>query len=245
MLLPAQEGRVSCCQPQSLWHHSCPACGFKRPACACPQIRAIWRYYFERIGFHGIIFMADSTNREHLAEAKNELHRLLQEVCEAGVHAVDASALHPDPPPICPVLLRYLQEGLRALPLLVLANKQDLPYALDAGAVADALGMHHMRSRPWWVWSTLSAAVHAGVCTFAWSLDSASAAVSHARHSRCSAVCRHVQACCATNGMGLRDGLEWLSRAVAAQRRAAPAAGGAASRASAAAQVESSALPGL
>lgn len=129
-----------------------------------------------------------------------------------------------------------MQEGLRGLPLLVLANKQDLPYALDAATVADALEMHHMRTRPWWVWSSCASwgwSVHgppapASVQRF-WPRCTAASKV-FLRHFRFRLCCRHVQACCAANSTGLREGLEWLSQAVAAQRQAATAAGRTAGR---------------
>ena len=39
------------------------------------------------------------------------------------------------------------------IPILVLANKQDLPHAIKTNDVAQKLGLHHMR-RPWHVQGT-------------------------------------------------------------------------------------------
>ena len=41
-----------------------------------------------------------------------------------------------------------------------------------------------------------------------------------ANHWPCFAVCRSVQACCAMTGEGLYEGLDWLSKAIAARAKA-------------------------
>lgn len=48
------------------------------------QIRPLWRHYFQNT--QGLIFVVDSNDRERVSEARDELHRMLNEVC-AG-HAV-------------------------------------------------------------------------------------------------------------------------------------------------------------
>ena len=42
------------------------------------QIRPLWRHYFQNT--QGLIFVVDSNDRERVAEARNELHRILVEV---------------------------------------------------------------------------------------------------------------------------------------------------------------------
>lgn len=42
------------------------------------QIRPLWRHYFQNT--QGLIFVVDSNDRERIAEAKDELHRMLNEV---------------------------------------------------------------------------------------------------------------------------------------------------------------------
>ena len=43
----------------------------------------------------------------------------------------------------------YLQDELRDAVLLVFANKQDLPNAMNAAEITDKLGLHSLRQRHW------------------------------------------------------------------------------------------------
>ncbi|MFS7956147.1 putative small GTP-binding protein [Helianthus anomalus] len=62
------------------------------------KIRPLWRHYFQNT--QGLIFVVDSNDRDRVVEARDELHRMLNE--------------------------------LRDAVLLVFANKQDLPNAMNA-----------------------------------------------------------------------------------------------------------------
>lgn len=42
------------------------------------QIRPLWRHYFQNT--QGLIFVVDSNDRERVGEARDELHRMLNEV---------------------------------------------------------------------------------------------------------------------------------------------------------------------
>ena len=88
----------------------------------------------------GVIFVVDSNDRDRVGEARDELHRMLNE------------------------------DELRESILLVFANKQDLPNAMSAAEMTDKLGLNGLRHRQW-----------------------------------------YIQACCATTGDGLYEGLDWLS----------------------------------
>lgn len=46
------------------------------------------------------------------------------------------------------------EEELRDAAILVFANKQDLPGALDDAAVAQGLGLHDIKSRQWTIFKT-------------------------------------------------------------------------------------------
>ncbi len=48
-------------------------------------------------------------------------------------------------------LLWLLQDELRDAVLLVFANKQDLPNAMNAAEITDKLGLHSLRQRHWYV----------------------------------------------------------------------------------------------
>ena len=63
--------------------------------------------------------MVDSNDRDRIVEAREELQRMLNE------------------------------DELRDALLLVFANKQDLPNAMNAAEITDKLGLHSLRQRAW------------------------------------------------------------------------------------------------
>lgn len=65
--------------------------------------------------------MVDSNDRERVSEAREELQRMLNE------------------------------DELRDALLLVFANKQDLPNAMNAAEITDKLGLHGLRQRTWYI----------------------------------------------------------------------------------------------
>ena len=86
------------------------------------KIRPLWRHYFQNT--QGLIFVVDSNDRERVGEARDELHRMLQE------------------------------DELRDAVLLIFANKQDLPNAMNAPEITDKLGLHSLRNRNWYIQAT-------------------------------------------------------------------------------------------
>ncbi|KAF8069368.1 ARF1 [Scenedesmus sp. PABB004] len=86
------------------------------------KIRPLWRHYFQNT--QGLIFVVDSNDRDRIGEARDELHRMLNE------------------------------DELRDAVLLVFANKQDLPNAMNAAEITDKLGLHSLRQRHWYIQST-------------------------------------------------------------------------------------------
>jgi len=86
------------------------------------KIRPLWKYYFQNT--QGLIFVVDSNDRDRVVEARDELHRMLNE------------------------------DELRDAVLLVFANKQDLPNAMNAAEITDKLGLHSLRQRHWYIQST-------------------------------------------------------------------------------------------
>ena len=81
------------------------------------KIRPLWRHYYQNT--QGVIFVVDSNDRDRVGEARDELHRMLNE------------------------------DELREAILLVFANKQDLPNAMNAAEITDKLGLHSLRQRVW------------------------------------------------------------------------------------------------
>ena len=72
----------------------------------------------------GIIFVVDSNDRDRIVEAREELQQMLNE------------------------------DELRDAFLLVFANKQDLPNAMNAAEITEKLNLHSLRQRPWYIQST-------------------------------------------------------------------------------------------
>uniref|UniRef100_A0A2K5M7Q4 ADP ribosylation factor 1 n=1 Tax=Cercocebus atys TaxID=9531 RepID=A0A2K5M7Q4_CERAT len=72
----------------------------------------------------GLIFVVDSNDRERVNEAREELVRMLAE------------------------------DELRDAVVLVFANKQNLPKAMNAAEITDKLGLHSLRHRNWYIPAT-------------------------------------------------------------------------------------------
>ena len=54
-------------------------------------------------------------------------------------------------------LMRMLAEDeLREAVLLIFANKQDLPNAMNAAEITDKLGLHSLRNRNWYIQVTVN-----------------------------------------------------------------------------------------
>jgi ADP-ribosylation factor 1/2 len=70
------------------------------------------------------VFVVDSSDRERVYEARDELAALLKE------------------------------DELRDAVVLVYANKQDLPDAMTASELTQHLGLHNHRKHPWYIQGT-------------------------------------------------------------------------------------------
>ncbi|XP_071724511.1 ADP-ribosylation factor 1-like [Rutidosis leptorrhynchoides] len=71
-----------------------------------------------------IVYVVDSSDTDRLVTAKEEFHAILEE------------------------------EELKGALVLVFANKQDLPSALDAAAITEALELHKIKNRQWSIFKT-------------------------------------------------------------------------------------------
>ncbi|KAK4427577.1 ADP-ribosylation factor 1 [Sesamum alatum] len=126
------------------------------------KIRPLWRHYFQNT--QGLIFVVDSNDRDRVVEARDELHRMLNEIrplwrhyfqnTQGLIFVVDSN----DRDRVVEArdeLHRMLNEDeLRDAVLLVFANKQDLPNAMNAAEITDKLGLHSLRQRHWYIQST-------------------------------------------------------------------------------------------
>jgi small GTP-binding protein len=80
-----------------------------------------WRQFYQ--GVDGVIFVVDSTDRERLVAAHDELNEMLG------------------------------KEEMQEAVLLILANKQDLPHAMTGGEIMEKLGLHGIQAitRRWFL----------------------------------------------------------------------------------------------
>lgn len=99
----------------------------------------------------GLLFVVDSADPERFEESRSELDAIFE------------------------------NDEMRGVPLVVLANKQDLPGARSPSALMEELRLRKLLGHEW-----------------------------------------HVQACCATNGEGLVEGMEKLSEMVKQRRKNIP-----------------------
>jgi ADP-ribosylation factor protein 1 len=92
------------------------------------RIRPLWPHYLERAS--GMIYVVDATDRERIGDAREEVQLML--------------------------LLSNNEKHVRdpAPPLLVLANKVDLPTAMSVAELTDKLGLHAVLDRRWFVQAT-------------------------------------------------------------------------------------------
>lgn len=98
------------------------------------QIRRLWRYcrILAKFGLtiadyqntNGIVFVVDASDRERILEAREELAEMLK------------------------------SDELCNAVLLVYANKQDMPNAMNAMELTDNLGLYDVRGRDWYVQGT-------------------------------------------------------------------------------------------
>nr|AAM15297.1 ADP-ribosylation factor 3 [Arabidopsis thaliana]AAM15475.1 ADP-ribosylation factor 3 [Arabidopsis thaliana] len=71
-----------------------------------------------------VIYVVDSSDTDRIGVAKEEFHAILEE------------------------------DELKGAVVLIFANKQDLPGALDDAAVTEALELHKIKSRQWAIFKT-------------------------------------------------------------------------------------------
>jgi small GTP-binding protein len=86
------------------------------------RMRTLWRHYF--YNRDGLVFVVAPSDVARIDEARDELHKLLEE------------------------------DELRGAPLLVYANKQDLPNAVKASELATRVRLSGISDRPWVVKET-------------------------------------------------------------------------------------------
>jgi ADP-ribosylation factor protein 1 len=88
------------------------------------KIRPLWRYYFQNT--QGLLFVVDSSDRERLAEAAEELLSIARD------------------------------DSMRGVPIVIIANKQDLPNACSCSELVDKLRLDQLAQtkNTWFIQST-------------------------------------------------------------------------------------------
>ncbi|ELP85134.1 ADP-ribosylation factor, putative [Entamoeba invadens IP1] len=86
------------------------------------SLRPYWKCYYEKCS--AIIFVVDSTDKERLSIAKDELHSMLSE------------------------------PELKETIIAVFANKQDMAGALTSAEISDKLMLHTIKSHTWNIFNT-------------------------------------------------------------------------------------------
>ncbi|KAK6295461.1 hypothetical protein J4Q44_G00346870 [Coregonus suidteri] len=79
------------------------------------KIRPLWRHYYT--GTQGLIFVVDCADRDRIDEARQELHRIIND--------------------------REMRDAI----ILIFANKQDLPDAMKPHEIQEKLGLTRIRDR--------------------------------------------------------------------------------------------------
>lgn len=88
------------------------------------KIRPLWRHYYT--GTQGLIFVIDSSDRERIDEAKQELYKIA------------------------------MDRGMSEVPILIFANKQDMPNSMKPQEIQQRLELSHgpLEHRHWVVQPT-------------------------------------------------------------------------------------------
>lgn len=83
------------------------------------KIRPLWRHYYT--GTQGLIFVIDSSDRDRIEEARQELYRIA------------------------------MDRGMSEVPMLIFANKQDMPNAMKPQEIQQRLELSQgpLRQRNW------------------------------------------------------------------------------------------------
>ena len=130
------------------------------------KIRPLWRHYFQNT--QGIIFVVDSNDRDRVGEARDELHRMLNEdelrdallLVFANKRALPCRSA---PVPGSPRGAAYSAPGPRGAaaprpraprPPTLTRAAEDLPAAMQPAEITEKLGLHSLRHRSWYIQST-------------------------------------------------------------------------------------------
>ena len=173
--------------------------------CTCCQIRPLWRHYFQNT--QGLIFVVDSNDRDRVVEARDELHRMLNEVwfhcyfffLDFIIHAMQVNILKH-------LMGLYRMSCVMLFCSCLLTNRifqmpwtqLRSPISLVSTLSVSVTGINETSQSQSSCWFVLL------LITFLWSISLYELSLF-----------RYIQSTCATSGEGLYEGLDWLSNNIA------------------------------
>jgi len=85
------------------------------------KIRPLYRHYFDKTD--GLLFVIDSSDRDRLKEARDELFGIIT------------------------------NESMSSVPIVIIANKSDLPMAIKPSELIEQLSLHSISRQRWYIQS--------------------------------------------------------------------------------------------
>ena len=97
------------------------------------KITSLWQHYYRDT--QAIIFVVDSNDKERLSDIGQEKSYFSDDTACEELHR------------LC------LEDELKDVPILIMANKQDLPFALSIKEVTERLRLKQIKNRKWHIQS--------------------------------------------------------------------------------------------
>lgn len=110
------------------------------------KVRPMWVHFARRMEVNALMFVVDCNDDDRIEDAASELHRVAD------------------------------LDFVRGMPLLIFANKQDLPMSLSPAEVTDKLRLHQLSGRHWRVQASCATSGQGIVEGFQWLSDQLSGA---------------------------------------------------------------------
>ena len=93
------------------------------------KIRPLYRHYYKQT--NALIWVVDSNDKERIDDTNGYDNTVKEELFET-----------------------INEEELKDVPLLIFANKQDLPNAMSVKEITERLGLNQLRNRKWYIQAT-------------------------------------------------------------------------------------------
>lgn len=112
------------------------------------KIRPLWRHYYQNT--QGLIFVVDSSDVKRIQEAENELANMVR--FYSSCNLINTVLYFPQTLQDLLVIIYFSlfqlkEDELNEAVILVFANKQDMPNAMSAAELTNALNLNSLRNR--------------------------------------------------------------------------------------------------